>query len=84
MEPLFALPHRLAPLLGPLFQGQAFFLVQPIHQVLAHLPALTPQQHQNLAVPIPHPALRDLPDAGSEFRPRLVVTLVAIGAADNP
>ena len=38
-EPLFAMPHGLTPLLVPLLQRQPLFLVEPIHQVLAHLPA---------------------------------------------
>jgi hypothetical protein len=49
--------------------------------MLAHLPALTPQQHKNLAVSIPNPALRDLADPCPQLGPVPLVALVAVGAA---
>jgi hypothetical protein len=76
----FAMLHSLPPLLRPFLQGQTLFLVEPVDQMLAHLPALTSQQHQNLPVSVTHPTLRNLRDTRPQLRPFLLVTLVAIGA----
>jgi hypothetical protein len=39
-EAFFPVPYRLSLALWPFLQGQALFLVQPIHQMLPNLPAL--------------------------------------------
>jgi hypothetical protein len=77
------MPHRLPPPLWPLLQGQPFFLVEPVDQILAHVPALTSKKNQNLAVPISDSALRDLADPGPQLRPRLLVALVTIDATHH-
>ncbi len=78
------MPNGLTPFLGPLLQGQPLFLVEPIHQVLAHLPAFASQQHQDLAISVAYPALRNLPDAGAQFHPLFPVALVTEGTAVDP
>jgi len=62
----------------PFTQYQPFFLVQPIQQVLADLPALAVQQNTDHAVPIAHSGLRDLPDAQTQLQPLFLPALVAM------
>jgi len=57
---------------------QAYFLVQPINKVLAHLPSLSAQQNQDLPVAIAYPALGDFADPFSQLSPFLMVAFVAI------
>src|ERR1039458_412375 len=54
------------------------FLIQPIDKVLAHLPALTVQQHADHPIPVAHPGLRDFPDAHPQLDPLLLVAFVPI------
>ena len=65
LESLFSMAHRFAPFLGPSFQGKSFFLVEPIHQVLAYFPPFASKQYQNFPIAVADPALRDLADPGS-------------------
>lgn len=52
LEPLLTMHDRTPPPSWPFTQSQPFFLVQPVHQVLAYLPALVIQQHTDHAVAI--------------------------------
>jgi len=61
-ESFLALLHRLPFALRSLLQRQSLFPVQPVHQMLAYLPALPVQQDSDLAVSVSHPALCDLPN----------------------
>ena len=82
-EPLFGVTNGLPPPLWPPLQGQSFFLVEPVDQVLAHLPSLTSEKNQDFPVPVTNPALRNLPNPGSQLRPRILVTPVAKSTTDN-
>ncbi len=61
-ELLFAMSHGFPLALWPLLQGQALFLVQPVHQILTCVPALAVQQHADLAISIAHSCLSDFAD----------------------
>jgi hypothetical protein len=58
---------------GPGCAAQPLFLIPPIDKVLAHLPALTVQQHADRPMPVAHPGLRDFPDAHPQLDPLLLV-----------
>src|SRR5258708_4295640 len=64
-------------------QRQALFLIQPIHQLLAHLPALALQQHPDLAVPITHSYLSDLANPQPKSGSRLASALVSKSRLDR-
>ena len=84
LELLLAMAHGLAPpcRLYPL-QCQPFFLVQPVHQMLAHFPAFAVQKHADLAISIAHSCLSDLADPHPQLSPWIAVAAVAVSAASH-
>src|SRR5271166_4667333 len=75
-------PCRLHPL-----QCQPLFLVQPVHQMLAHFPAFAVQLYADLAISIAHSCLSDLADPHPQLSPWIAVAPVAVRAsrhAQNP
>src|ERR1700679_2355124 len=62
-------------------QHQAFFLAQPVHQVLAYIPAFAIQQNADLAVSVAHSCLSDLTDTHPQFSSWIEAAPVAIRSA---
>src|SRR5882672_5724398 len=73
---LTAIRRRVSPFPPLVTQRQAFFPIQPVHQFLAHVPALALQQHPDLPIAITDSDLGDLanprPKSGLRFAPALV------------
>ena len=80
LQLFFALPRGLA-LAGRLhpLQYQAFFLVQPIYQVFAHIPAFTVQQHTDLAASVAHSRLCYLSDTYPQLCSWIEAATVSVG-----
>ena len=80
LEPLsprrcsLALARRLHPL-----QRQAFFRVQPIHQVLAHIPAFAVQQYADLTVSVAYSCLSNLADSHPQLSPWIEAASIPVG-----
>ena len=60
-------------------QHQAFFPVEAIHELLAHGPPFSIEQHANLPVAVPDPRLGHLPDPLPEQGAQITMTPIMIG-----
>jgi TolB-like protein/Tfp pilus assembly protein PilF len=79
---LAAVRRRTSPPSWLVPQCQTFFSIQPIYQLLAHLPSLTLQQHPDLAISVADTGRGNLSNPQTQGDPRLPLALV--GVADPP
>lgn len=75
--------HRGGDFQGIGVQRQALFTIQPVHQLLAYIPALPLQQHPNLPVAVADAGLGNLPNPLPQCGPRLLGALEPQGGNPN-
>ena len=71
-----AVLRHCASRLAPSLQTEPFLAGESVYQLLAHVPALTEQQHLDLAVPVANARLRQLACAQSQRGQRIANVLV--------